>query len=132
MRRLLLVTALWLGLLGMAEPLLACDMNTPASSCCSTETQGACTHNTHQGIAVGDQALCCASAPVGGPLAVSIRKGDAKPSYEVTAGTGTTLVTSCSLEALTPSAHGASRPRISNPDQRFGAQTYLRTGRLRL
>lgn len=133
MRRFLVIAALWLGLLGIAEPLLACAMNTPASSCCSTATQAACDHDSDQSIGAGDRDPCCASAPVGEPAAVSIKKGDANPDYQTSGNAHIPLITSPSWhETLAAVTHDARQLQVPDSTQRSGAETYLRTGRLRL
>lgn len=133
MRRLIVISALWLGLLGMAEPLLACAMNTPASGCCPTGTQAPCDQDSDQGTALADANVCCASAPVGQPLTVSIKKSDAKALHDASGSADSPLIVASSLhEPLAPTTHQAFRLRLSAPAQNVGAETYLRTGRLRL
>lgn len=132
MRRLILISALWFGLLGMAEPLLACSMNTPASECCPTGTQSPCDQDSDQGMALADANVCCAPAPVGQSFTVSVKKSGAKSLHEASGSADFPLVTSSIDEWHARFACNASRPRIANPAQSLGAATYLRTGRLRL
>ena len=62
MRRLILIAGLWLGLLGVVQPLLACAMNPSMLNCCPNGMQMPCHSGSDQG-ASDPSADCCATAP---------------------------------------------------------------------
>lgn len=133
MRRFFVVSALWLGLLGAAEPLLACAMNSPVSECCPTGTQAPCNDDSGSADALADaHQNCCAAAPIGQPLAVSIQMSDRKPSYGTSGAADLPPVAALPGGLLAPSAALTHRPRFTDLVPSCGASTYLRTGRLRL
>jgi len=133
MRRFFIVSALWLGLLGAAQPLLACAMNSAASACCPAGTQAPCNDDSGSVDALGDaHQHCCASAPIGEPLAASIQKSDTKLSYRTSGAVDLALVATLPGGSLAPFAALTHRPQFTDLAPSFGASTYLRTGRLRL
>jgi hypothetical protein len=126
-RRFLVISAFWLGLFGVAEPLLACAS---ASECCPNGTQAPCDFSSNRGTANTDSNLCCASPPLGQALTFSIKKGEAKPQPE-SAGTAAIALFAPSADASF-AAFTCNGSRIADPAQSLGARIYRRTGRLRL
>ena len=132
MRRLMLVTALWLGLLWAAEPLLACQMDSHASDCCPTSTQAPCNHDSGPAGLSDASQLCCASTPIVEPLAISIQKSDTKVPHGASGAADPPPIAVTEIGVSPGSAAFNCRPRFSDLASSFGASTYLRTGRLRL
>lgn len=69
MRPLILISALWLGLLGIAQPLTACTMHSPTHDCCLGGTHTPCDGAAGHG---------CASPSTADSFAVPVEKHDAK------------------------------------------------------
>lgn len=133
MRRFFIVSAFWLGLLGVAEPLLACAMTSLTSECCPTDTQAPCNDDSRSaGAPVDAHQHCCASAPIGEPLAVSIQKSGTKFLHGVPTAAELPLIVAPDVGFCPLSAAFSHRLRFADPASSFGASTYLRTGRLRL
>lgn len=133
MCRFFIVSAIWLGLLGAAEPVLACAMNSRACECCPTGAQSSCRGDSGQAGAIRDaHQQYCASAPIGEMLEVSIRTGDAKLSPVAPGAANPPLIRAPADRCLVFSPALAYRPRFADSAPSFGALTYLRTGRLRL
>jgi hypothetical protein len=132
MRRFLIVSALWLGLFGVADPVLACAMNTAASECCPTGSPAPCDQDSDQSTALAPADLCCASAPLSRSLAVPIKKRDAKPPHESWGSADIPVIASPADKRFVPLSRLATRLQFAPPTRSFGAQTYLCTGRLRL
>lgn len=133
MCRFFIVSAIWLGLLGAVEPVLACAMNSPASECCPTGAQSSCTGDSEQACAIRDaHQQYCASAPIGEMLEVSIRTSGATPSPGALGAGNLPLITASADRYLVFSPALAYRPQFADSAPSFGALTYLRTGRLRL
>ena len=132
MRRFLFVAAVWFGLLGAAEPLLACAMNSPDSDCCPTGTQAPCDHNPAPMGGVEGAQACCASAPLGEPAAVSLKKGDTTAQQGAAGGDLPLIALLPALLFIVPPAVLPPLPRITEPADAGGTQIYLRTRRLRL
>ena len=132
MRRFLLVSALWLGLLGAAAPLLACPMHSATSDCCPPGTQAPCNHDSAPVIGSNFASqLCCASAPIGEPLAL-ILTNDTKPSHGASGAADPPPIATLENGSVPLSCVFDHRPRSADSAFSFGATTYLRTGRLRL
>jgi hypothetical protein len=125
MRRLSAILGVWLGLLGVAMPALACSAGVEA--CCPVGKSLPC--GTGSGLqATAPFSLCCSAGPTStSALAV-------KPNRDVDSSlkfTTATLPAVSNSTADTP----AAQPFFpySLPVQRADASlTYLRTGRLRL
>ena len=133
MCRFFIVSAIWLGLLGAAEPVLACAMNSPSSECCPTGTQSFCTNDSEPAGAIRDaHQQYCASAPIGEMLVVSIQTSGAKLPPGATGAGDLPLIRAPADGFLVFSAALAHRPPFVDSAPSFGALTYLRTGRLRL
>ena len=133
MRRLILIAGLWLGLLGVVQPLLACAMNPSMLNCCPNGMQMPCHSGSDQGTS-DTAADCCATAhssTISTVVAVDSRDanlapvtGD-RPAGDTLVGVihwPLSVVDHLSLTSRIPFLHAASS----------GAETYLRTGRLRL
>lgn len=133
MCRFFIVSAIWLGLVGAAEPVLACAMNSPASECCPMGEQSACTNDSEPAGAIRDaHQQYCASAPIGEMLAVSIQASGTKLSPGASGAGDLPLITAPADGFPVFSAALANRPHFVASAPSFGALTYLRTGRLRL
>lgn len=131
MRRFLIVSALWLGLLGSAEPLLACAMNLAGPNCCASGTQTPCVHGSGQ-MGADVRAHCCAAAPVGEPVTVSASKFEARLRAAVSGSADVSIIASRAIDPPAATGRLLSPPRSTDSVASFGARTYLRTGRLRL
>lgn len=133
MRRFFIVSAFWLGLLGAAEPLLACALTSPAPECCPMDTQAPCNDDTAPvGAPMDAHQHCCASTPIGEPLAITIQKSDTKLLHGAPAAAELPLIVAPDVGLCPHSAAFSQRSRFADPASSFGASTYLRTGRLRL
>ena len=131
MRRLTTILAIWLSLLGVAMPVLACSMGVNADGCCPVRTQSPCA-----GGAGGPQwnatvTLCCSAGPTSasGPFVGQSRNSQAPlhpgtPDQLVLSGRTTTNPDRAAAYRIFSSSIPAHRTDA--------ALTYLRTGRLRL
>jgi hypothetical protein len=132
MRRLFIITALLLGLLGPAIPVLACAIGPAAQDCCPSGAPSPCAPDSEQPATSAELFQCCSLAPPAESAlrAVVARDVDA-PAQHLTGGSsplppparlhlrGNTYASALLLE---------SRP----PTLPLRGDTYLRTGRLRL
>jgi hypothetical protein len=130
MRRLSVILAIWLSLLGVAMPVLACSMGVDADGCCPVRTQSAC-GGSGESQWNATVALCCSAGPTStaGPSVEPSRSSPAPlqpgtPDQFVVSGWTTIKPVSAAAHRIFPT---------SIPTQRADAPlTYLRTGRLRL
>jgi hypothetical protein len=129
MRRLTAILAIWLSLVGVAMPVLACSMGVAADGCCPVRTQSPC-GGSSESQWNATVALCCSAAPtsVSGPsvepnrsIRVPLHPGT--PDLVVDSG-WTTRAGGAAAQRLYPSSILTHRADA--------ALTYLRTGRLRL
>lgn len=132
MRRLFIVSALWLGLFGAVQPLLACAMNSPVSECCPTSLQTLCEHDSSGAASPVELQSCCVSAPLAEPAAVTFKQSDLKSDYAAASSNGGVAVAPPRTLSLAPTRAVISRRALTDRPDARGAETYLRTGRLRL
>lgn len=134
MRRLILISGLWLGLFGVAQPLLACAMNPSMLNCCPNGMQMPCHSGSDQGASVPSTG-CCATAPssaISTGVAVESRDTQLAPvTGGHPAGDTTTAAATHWPSPIVDSRSPASRIPILYAAS-GGAEIYLRTGRLRL
>lgn len=133
MRRLILIAGLWLGLLGVVQPLLACAMNPSLSNCCPAGIDVPCDPSSDQTGAADQSTACCATAPVQNPTLVALGSKDAHLA-QVTGNPsdGHCVAPPFSEPVFIPDKFSlTSRVPIHHPAC-SGTDTYLRTGRLRL
>lgn len=129
MRRLTAILTIWLSLLGVAMPVLACSAGVTGDGCCPARTQSPCGGGELQSNAtIG---LCCSA----GPTSAYVLSVDPSRSVQSSLHPGTPghLVGS----GWTTTGPGSAAARLvfpsSIPTHRADAAlTYLRTGRLRL
>jgi hypothetical protein len=130
MRRLTAIWAIWLSLLGVAMPVLACSMGNGEQGCCPVGTQSPCGAGSEsQWNPTVD--LCCSAGPT------SANEPSFEPSRNIQSplhpGTPDQFVVGGGTTANTDSAAAQSLFPSSIPSNRADAAlTYLRTGRLRL
>jgi len=130
MRRLTAILAIWLSLLGVAMPVLACSMGAAGQGCCPAGTQSPCgAGRESQWNPTVD--LCCSAGPT------SANATSAEPSRNIQSllhpGTPDQFVVGGGTTANTASAAAQSLFPSWIPSKRADASlTYLRTGRLRL
>lgn len=130
MRRLTAILAIWLSLLGVSMPVLACTMGVAADGCCPVRTPSRCGGGGEsQWYPTID--LCCSAGPTSsaGP-SVGPNRNFQSPLYP---GAPDQLV----LSGLTSANPGSAvaqpiLPRSIPTLRADAALTYLRTGRLRL
>jgi hypothetical protein len=69
MRRLTAILAIWLSLVGVAMPVLACSMGVDSAGCCPVRTQSPC-GGSGESQWNATVALCCSAGPTStaGPL----------------------------------------------------------------
>lgn len=133
MRRLILIAGLWLGLLGVVQPLLACAMNPSMLNCCPDGMQTPCNSGSDQPGTSLQSAECCATAPATIAVAVAVDSRDAHLA-QVTGGHPAGGLIAASIDWPLPVVDNlsfASRTPLHHPAS-GGTETYLRTGRLRL
>jgi hypothetical protein len=131
MRRLTAILAIWLSLLGVAMPVLACSMGVAADGCCPVRTQSPC-GGSRESQWNATVALCCSA----GPTSASGPSIEPSRSTHVPLHSGTPDQLLVSGWTTTNPASVAGQ-RIftcsSIPTHRADAAlTYLHTGRLRL
>jgi hypothetical protein len=130
MRRLTAIAAIWLSLLGVAMPVLACSMGVAAEGCCPVRTQSPC-GGTGESQWNATVALCCSAGPT------SASGPSVEPSRSIQTplhpGAPDQLLAS-SWTTTNPSSVAAqlSFPTPIPTHRADAALTYLRTGRLRL
>jgi hypothetical protein len=130
MRRLTAILAIWLSLVGVAMPVLACSMGVDVAGCCPIGTQSPC-GGSGESQWNATAALCCSAGPTStaGPSVEPSRSSQA-PLHP---GTPDQFVVSgwTTINPVKPAAHRVFPTSI--PTHRADAAlTYLRTGRLRL
>jgi hypothetical protein len=130
MRRLTAILAIWLSLVGVAMPALACSMGVDAAGCCPIRTQSPC-GGSGESQWNATVTLCCSAGPTStaGPSVEPSRSS--RISFH--SGTPDQFVVSgwTTINPVNPAAHRVSPTSI--PSHRADAAlTYLRTGRLRL
>lgn len=133
LRRMTALLAVWLGLLGVVAPALACAADAPDDVCCPQEAPLQCTDNEPGYRAGTPAAMCCVPANVRAQAA-SIDSRRSTQDREHDSGTPDPLIPSASLDSLTGvtyAPHINNAPPHSQP-RTDAALTYLRTGRLRL
>lgn len=130
MRRLTAILAIWLSLLGVAMPVLACSMGVAADSCCPVRTQSPC-GGSGESQWNATVTVCCSAGPTfaSGPSVEPSRSTQAPlhpgtPDQLVVSGWTTTNPVSSAAQRIFASSIPAHRADA--------ALTYLRTGRLRL
>ena len=129
MRRLTAILAIWLGLLGVAVPVLACSMGVAGDGCCPLGTESACGGESQLNSTT--VSLCCSAGPASasGPSVESRRTIQSPvhpgtPEQFVVSGWRTTHPDSATPQFIVQSS--------IRPHRADAALTYLRTGRLRL
>lgn len=133
MSRFFIVSAIWLGLLGAAEPVLACVMNPPACECCPWGMQPSCDHDsgaTASGVAA--RLHHCASVRMGDMLAVAMPKSDAGFPHGISGADNPPFIAARATDLPVHPDTLISGPQFIDFSRSDGALTYLRTGRLRL
>ena len=133
MRRLILIAGLWLGLLGVVQPLLACAMNPSLLNCCPAGSDMPCDPGSDQTGTSAQSTDCCATAPANASTVVAV---DSRESHlaQLTGNPsdGYCVAAPFSEPVFIPDKFSlTSRIPIHHPAG-SGTDTYLRTGRLRL
>jgi hypothetical protein len=130
MRRLTAILAIWLSLLGVAVPVLACSMGVAGDGCCPLGTESPCGGGESQ-LNSTTVSLCCSAGPASasGPSVESRRTIQSPvhpgtPEQFVVSGWRTTHPDSATPQFIVQSS--------IRPHRADAALTYLRTGRLRL
>jgi hypothetical protein len=131
MRRLTVILAVWLSLLGVAMPVLACAMGVTDGDCCPVQTRSPCAGGVNELQSNVTITLCCSAGPtsayvvsVDPRLTAQSNLHPSSPDQLVVSGWITTNPGSAAAQLNFPS---------SIPTHRADAAlTYLRTGRLRL
>jgi hypothetical protein len=131
MRRLTSILAIWLSLVGVAMPVLACSMGVDAAGCCPVGTQSPC-GGSGESQWNATVALCCSTGPTStaGPSVDEPNRSSRDPLHP---GTPDQFAASgwITIKPLSAAAHLVFPTSI--PTHRADAAlTYLRTGRLRL
>jgi hypothetical protein len=130
MRRLTAILVIWLSLLGVAMPVLACSMGAAGQGCCPAGTQSPCGAGSEsQWNPTVD--LCCSAG------LISANAPSVEPNRNIQSplhpGTPDQFVVGGGTTADTGSAAAQSLVSSSIPSKRADAAlTYLRTRRLRL
>jgi hypothetical protein len=130
MRRLTAILAIWLSLLGVAMPVLACSMGVAADGCCPVRTQSPC-DGTGQSQWNATVTACCSAGPTFAPgPSVEPSRSTQAPLHPATPDH---LVVSnwTTTNPVNAGAHLIFASSIPTP-RADAALTYLRTGRLRL
>lgn len=129
-RRLTALLVIWVGLVGVAMPLLACSM--VDSSCCPWQARSGCSLGDRELDSSATIALCCAAIPTRSQVPSVAPSRSSQPSGPAT-GSSDSLVAS----DWAPTGQGTAATRIlllsslrTHPTD--AGLTYLRTGRLRL
>jgi len=130
MRRLTAIAAIWLSLVGVAMPVLACSMGVDTAGCCPVRTQSPC-GGSGESQWNATVTLCCSAGPTSasGPSVEPSRSTQvplhpATPDQLIVSGWTTTNPVNAAARLIFAS---------SIPTHRADAAlTYLRTGRLRL
>lgn len=131
LRRLTASLVLWLGLVGVGLPVFACAAAAgPYEDCCPQGVPSPCT-NSETAHDFATATLCCVAAPAPSQ-AVSVDAGRSAPERELDSGSPDAIA----LPAWMDCSTGAGLPEVRAPQvsasRTNAAQTYLRTGRLRL
>ena len=130
MRRLTTILAIWLSLLGVAMPVLACSMGVAADGCCPVQTQSPCggSGESQWNTTV---TLCCSAGPT------SASGPSVEPSRNTQAPLHPGAPDQLVIGSRTTTNPGSAAPQLNFPSsipthRADAALTYLRTGRLRL
>jgi hypothetical protein len=130
MRRVTAILAVWLSLLGVAMPVLACSMGDKGNGC-PVQTRAPCAGGVSELQSNATMSLCCSAGPTSAYVAsvdprrsahASLHPGS--PDQLVVGGWTTTNPDSAAARLISPSFIPTHRADA--------ALTYLRTGRLRL
>lgn len=130
MRRLTAILAIWLSLVGVVMPVLACSMGVDTAGCCPMRTHSPC-GGSGESQWNATVAVCCSAGPTSnaGPYVEPTRSSQAL----FHPGTPDPLVVSNRAAITQVSAVTHRIFPTSIPTHRAdAARTYLRTGRLRL
>jgi hypothetical protein len=130
MRRLTAILAIWLSLVGVAMPALACSMGVDAAGCCPVRTHSPC-GGSGELQSNATAAPCCSAVPAStaGPAV----EPSCSNQSSLHPGTPDQFVGS-GCTAINPVSAAAHRifPTSIPTHRADAALTYLRTGRLRL
>lgn len=132
LHRLTAVLAMSVALLGIASPVLACAVTTALDeNCCPPEAPSPCSNGEVEYDFATTAAYCCVAAPAPSQ-AVSVDAGRSVPERKLDSGSPDALALPIWMACSTvPNPPDVITPHVS-ASRTDAAQTYLRTGRLRL
>ena len=133
MRRLALIAGMWLGLLGVVQPLLACAVNPAMADCCPDDMGSPCDPGTDSPDPGRQSVSCCMTAPATASAVISVESRDTNLA-PATGGHPVDQPAMPATEWPSPVVDDVSLAlRPPNPPvPSDGTETYLRTRRLRL
>jgi len=132
-RKTLILLIACAGLLGAAEPLLACMAPADVDNCCPSSSSPLCDASSEPALPPAVALWCCVSPPSPVTTAVAVAKRTGEQSHNSDANGDPGVVVAPACGAFRPPASPLPSAVISSSlTSEFGTQTYLRTARLRL